>query len=67
VNGPDVSLEMLAAVEAFSTALYFAHVQTRTLRVCIAGGTSAHAYFCGHPAPTAFLREVGNGYREYDT
>jgi len=64
VNGPDVPFEMLAAVEAFSAAFDFAHVQARVLRVRIGGCTRAE--IGRHPAAAAFLGEVGDGCREHD-
>jgi hypothetical protein len=64
MDGPDVPFEMLAAVETFSAAFDFAYVQTRVLRVALAGGLSTD--FGGDSTATAFLGEVGDGCRQYD-
>lgn len=66
VDGPDVSFKMLATMKTLSAAFDIAHVHARVLRAGVVGGPVGGTELCGHPAATAFLCEVGDGYREYD-
>ena len=60
----NVSLEMFATMEAFSTALDFAHVHARVCLVGVVNGAVAPTEFCGYPAATTFFRKVRDWYRK---